>query len=79
MARRITYKYKNEPREINFAKDKYHDMYQAIAAAEGIDLTNYLSMVQQIEMTSKGSASVRNFRDQEFARMGFSDIYFIKE
>jgi hypothetical protein len=63
----------------NFAKDKYHDMYQAIAAAEGIDLTNYLSMVQQIEMTSKGSASVRNFRDQEFARMGFSDIYFIKE
>ena len=47
MARRITYKFKNQP--------------------------------QQIEMTSKGSASVRNFRDQEFARMGFSDIYFIKE
>ncbi|MBE0376555.1 hypothetical protein PPRY_a4149 [Pseudoalteromonas prydzensis ACAM 620] len=54
-------------------------MYQAIAAAEGIDLTNYLNMVQQIEMTSKGSAAVRNFRDQEFARMGFSDVYFIKE
>ncbi|KKL80310.1 hypothetical protein LCGC14_2006000, partial [marine sediment metagenome] len=29
MPRRITYKYKNQPREINFAKDKYHDMYQA--------------------------------------------------
>ena len=79
MARRITYTFKNQPREINFAKDKYHDMYQAIAAAEGIDLTNYLNMVRQIEMASKGSSAVRNFRDQEFARMGFSDIYFIKE
>jgi hypothetical protein len=54
-------------------------MYHAIAAAEGIDLTNYLKMEQQVEMTSKGSAAVRNFRDQEFARMGFSDVYFIKE
>lgn len=79
MARRITYTFKNQPREINFAKDKYQDMYQAIAAAEGIDLTNYLNMVRQIEMTSKGSAAVRNFRGQEFARMGFADIYFIKE
>ena len=79
MARRITYKFNNQPREINFAKDKYRDMYHAIAAAEGIDLTNYLKMEQQVEMTTKGSAAVRNFRDQEFARMGFSDVYFIKE
>ncbi|AXV66352.1 MULTISPECIES: DUF2960 domain-containing protein [Pseudoalteromonas] len=79
MARRITYTFKNQPREINFSKDKYRDMYHAIAAAEGIDLSNYLKMEQQIEMTSKGSAAVRNFRDQEFAKMGFSDIYFIKE
>ena len=42
MARRITYTFKNQPREINFSKDKYRDMYHAIAAAEGIDLSNYL-------------------------------------
>ncbi len=79
MARRITYKFNNQAREINFAKDKYRDMYHAIAAAEGIDLTSYLEMEQQVEMTSKGAAAVRNFRDQEFARMGFSEVYFIKE
>ena len=79
MARHITYKFTNQPREINFAKDKYRDMYHAIAAAEGIDLTNYLKMEQQVEMTSKGSAAVRNFRDQELARMGVSDGDLIKE
>ncbi len=78
MASRITYKFKNIPKEINFAYDKFHNMHEAVAAAEGIDLTQYLKMVQQIEMTSKGSSAVRNFRDAEFAKMGFSELYFIK-
>ncbi|SFC89924.1 DUF2960 domain-containing protein [Pseudoalteromonas denitrificans] len=78
MASRITYKFKNKAKEINFAYDKYHNMHEAVAAEEGIDLTNYLKMVQQIEMTSKGSSAVRNYRDSEFEKMGFSDLYFIK-
>ncbi|WOT05743.1 DUF2960 domain-containing protein [Shewanella youngdeokensis] len=79
MATRITYKFKGEEREINFAYDKFHDIYEAVAAAEGIDLTNYLMMAQQVEMTSKGTSAVRDFRNKEFARFGFSDIYFIKD
>ncbi|MBE0364664.1 hypothetical protein PULV_a2408 [Pseudoalteromonas ulvae UL12] len=79
MARRISYKFKDHAKEINFANDKYHDMYEAIAAAEGIDLRNYLAMEKQIAMTSKGSAAIKNFRDQEFAKFGFSDIQFIKD
>ena len=51
MARRISYKFKDHAKEINFANDKYHDMYEAI----------------------------KNFRDQEFAKFGFSDIQFIKD
>lgn len=79
MARRITYKYKKQAKEINFAYDVYHDMYEAVAAEEGIDLSNYLAMEQQIAMTSKGSAAVKDFRAKEFARFGFSDIYFVKD
>ena len=79
MARKITYKYKNQRKEINFAYDVYHDMYEAIAAEEGVDLTNYLAMEQQIAMTSKGGAAVKDFRAKEFARFGFSDIYFVKD
>ena len=36
-------------------------------------------MEQQVEMTSKGSSAVRYFRNKEFARFGFSDIYYIKD
>ncbi|MCL1051813.1 DUF2960 domain-containing protein [Shewanella abyssi] len=79
MATRITYKFKGKANEINFAYDKFHDIYEAVAAAEGVDLTRYLMMAQQIEMTSKGSSAVRDFRNKEFARFGFSDIYYIKD
>lgn len=79
MARRITYRYKNQAKEINFAYDKYHDIYEAVAAAEGIDLTSFHLMEQQIISTSKGKSAARNFRDKEFAKMGFEDIYYIKD
>ena len=79
MASKITYKYKNVAKEISFAYDKFHNMHEAVAAEEGIDLTNYLKMVQAIEMTSKGSSAVKDFRDKEFARFGFSDIYYHKD
>ncbi|ACJ30870.1 MULTISPECIES: DUF2960 domain-containing protein [Shewanella] len=79
MAVRITYKFKGKAKEINFAYDKFHDIYEAVAAEEGVDLTRYHMMEQQVEMTSKGSSAVRDFRNKEFARFGFSDIYYIKD
>lgn len=79
MARRIRYKFNDQLKEINFANDKFHDMYEAIADAEGIDLTQYLAMEKQIAMTSKGSSAVKNFRDQQFKKFGFSEITFIKD
>lgn len=79
MARRISYVFNKQAKEINFSKDKFHDMFEAIAAAEGFDIAEYVRMEQQIAMTSKGSAAVRNFRDQYFAKLGFSNIKFIKE
>ena len=44
MALRISYCFKGQPREINYANDKFHDIYEAIAAEEGIDLRAYLAM-----------------------------------
>ncbi|QTH71598.1 DUF2960 domain-containing protein [Pseudoalteromonas xiamenensis] len=79
MAKRIRYTYKKQQREINFAQDKYHDMFEAIAAAECVDIGDYVKMEQAVAMTSKRKAAVRNFRDEYFAKLGFSNIQFIKE
>ena len=51
MASKITYKYKNVAKEISFAYDKFHNMHEAVAAEEGIDLTNYLKMYHNIFKT----------------------------
>lgn len=79
MARQVAYQYKGEAKVINFAYDKFHDMFEAVAAAEGIDLTRFLIMEQQVAMTSKGNKAVKDFRFNEFARMGFSHIHFVRE
>lgn len=79
MAKKISYKFKGQPKLISFAQDKYHNMFEAIAAAEGIDLTLYQKMEHQVELYAKDKHAVRNFRDSEFAKMGFSEIKFIKE
>ena len=53
-------------------------MLDAVANAEGIDLTHFLQTEQQIAAISKGKATVRNFRDAEFVKMGFTELYFLK-
>lgn len=79
MARQVSYTYKKQRKVISFSYDKYRDMYEAVAAAEGIDLTNFLAMEQQVAMTAKHGSAVKNYRQQEFTRMGFADIAFVKE
>ncbi|GAA0543117.1 MAG: hypothetical protein CL577_08445 [Alteromonadaceae bacterium] len=79
MARQISYTFKNQHKIINFSYDKYRDMYEAVAAAEGIDLRAFLAMEQQVAMTAKRGAAVKNYRQQEFARMGFANIAFVRD
>ncbi|MBW8192809.1 DUF2960 domain-containing protein [Neiella marina] len=79
MAKRIHYTYKGKDKTISFAQDRFNNMFEAIAAEEGVDLTRYLAMEQQVEMVSKHNKAVRDFRDKEFARMGFSQVRFVKE
>lgn len=79
MALRIKYHYRGHPRLIGFANDKYHDIYEAMAAAEGVDLRQFLAMEKQIAALSRDKNAVKDYRDNEFLRFGFSDIEVIKE
>ncbi|MGC9404035.1 DUF2960 domain-containing protein [Vibrio genomosp. F10] len=73
MARTILYTYKSEAKELVFSYEKHRNIHEAVAEAEGIDLSGYLKMEQQIEAVSDTKA-VRNYRDNHFARLGFGKI-----
>ncbi|MCL9783293.1 DUF2960 domain-containing protein [Vibrio sp. S4M6] len=73
MARTIIYTYKNEQKSLTFSFEKHRNIHEAVAEAEGIDLTEYLKMEQQIEAVSDTKA-VRNYRDAHFRKLGFGKI-----
>ena len=79
MALKISYSYKGQPRLIQYANDKYHDIYEAIAAEEGVDLRAYLAMERQLASLTKKVGAVKDFRDNKFLEFGFYDIKVIKE
>ncbi|MDD2342219.1 MAG: DUF2960 domain-containing protein [Tolumonas sp.] len=79
MALKISYSYKGQPRLIQYANDKYHDIYEAIAAEEGVDLRAYLAMERQLASLTKKVGAVKDFRDNSFLEFGFNDIKVIKE
>ncbi|WOI37490.1 DUF2960 family protein [Alteromonas sp. CI.11.F.A3] len=78
MAHKVRYKFKGVAKEINFSYSRYQNMHEAVADAEGIDLSQFLQTEQQLASISKDKKTVRNFRDAEFVKMGFSDLYFLK-
>ncbi|CAM2938367.1 DUF2960 domain-containing protein [Vibrio ordalii] len=73
MARTILYTYKNEDKTLTFSYEKHHNIQEAVAEAEGIDITDFLKMEQQLEMISDAK-SVRNYRDNHFKKLGFSKL-----
>ncbi len=79
MARFVTYTYKGEARRIPFSYSQFHDAFDAIATAEGIDLTAFYKMEQQLAASTRDKAALRNFRDKEIARLGISNIYLHKD
>ncbi len=73
MARTIIYTYKNQEKTLTFSYEKHHNIHEAVAEAEGIDLTEFLKMEMQLEAISD-TKSVRNFRDNHFKKLGFGII-----
>ena len=78
MARQIVYIFNKKEKVINFTYDKFRDIHEAVAAAEGIDLTSFLMMEEQVKMTAKDKSAIKDYRETEFARMGFGRIQFLK-
>ncbi|HCG6059516.1 TPA: DUF2960 domain-containing protein [Vibrio parahaemolyticus] len=70
MARTILYTYKDQDKELTFSYQQHRNIQEAVAEAEGIDITE---MEQQIEAVSDTKA-VRNYRDNYFRKLGFSKI-----
>ena len=79
MARQITYVFKGKRKIIPFSYSLFHDMYEAAAAAENVSITRFLEMEKQLELVSRGQGIVKNYRQKEFAKMGFSEIAFVRD
>lgn len=79
MARQVTYLFKDKRKTIQFSYDLFHDIYEAVADAESIDLQKFLAMEKQLEMSCRGQGIMKNYRQTEFARMGFTEIKFVRD
>jgi 3-deoxy-D-arabino-heptulosonate 7-phosphate (DAHP) synthase len=73
MARTILYTYKDEDKELLFSKQQHRTIQEAVAAAEGIDITEYLKTEQQLELILDTKA-VRNYQDNYFRKLGFTKL-----
>lgn len=73
MARTIIYVYKKQEKTLLFSYEKFRNIHEAVADAEGLDISDFLKMEQQLEAVSDTKA-VRDYRDNYFRKLGFSKI-----
>lgn len=75
MAFKITYTFKKKAKTIGYANDKFNSIYDAIAAAEGIDLASFHAMEAQLaQVCRRDKKSVKDYRENYFKELGFSNI-----
>ncbi len=79
MALKLQYTYKGHTKVVGYANDKHHSMFEAAAAAEGLDLSRYQMLEQQVQMSTRDKKAHRDFRDNYFRDLGFSDIQVIRD
>ncbi|MBO1520099.1 DUF2960 domain-containing protein [Oceanisphaera pacifica] len=80
MAFRIRYHYGKQLKEMGYANDKHHSVYDAIAKAEGVDLTEYHRMEDQLAGVCRNDRkTLKDFREEYFRKLGFSDIVIERE
>jgi hypothetical protein len=78
MVRTILYTFKKQEKTLPFSYEKHRTIHEAVAEAEGIDLSDFLKMEQQIEAVSSTQA-VRDYRDNYFKKLGFGRIRLAKK
>ncbi|WP_413284420.1 DUF2960 family protein [Vibrio sp. MA40-2] len=73
MTRTIIYIYKKQQKTLPFSYEKHRTIQEAVAEAEGLDISDFLKMEQQVEAVSSTKA-VRDYRDNYFKKLGFDKI-----
>ena len=80
MAYRINYLYRNLQKEIGYANDKHHSVYDTIALAEGVDLSEFHRMEDQLANVSRNDRkTLKDFREEYFVKLGFSQVVIARE
>ncbi|GLO60981.1 hypothetical protein MACH09_14890 [Vibrio sp. MACH09] len=78
MARTILYVYKKQDKTLQFSYENYRTIHEAVADAEGIDISEFLKMEQQVQAVSDTKAA-RDYRDNYFKKLGFGKITLAKK
>ncbi len=73
MVRTIIYTYQDQQKTLTFSYQQHRNIHEAVAEAEGIDISDYLKMELQLEAISD-TKTVRNYRDNHFKKLGFGSI-----
>lgn len=73
MSRTILYTFKNEEKTLPFSYERFRNIHEAVADAEGFDISEFLKMETQLEAISDSKA-VKNYRDNYFKKLGVTKI-----
>ncbi|MFH7564749.1 MULTISPECIES: DUF2960 family protein [Oceanimonas] len=80
MAFRIRYHYRKQQKEIGYANDKHHSIYDAIATAEGLDLAEFRCMEDQLANISRNNRkTMKEFREEYFRKLGVTQVTIFKD
>ncbi|MDV2856689.1 MULTISPECIES: DUF2960 family protein [Oceanimonas] len=80
MAFRIRYHYRKQQKEIGYANDKHHSIYDAIATAEGLDLAEFRRMEDQLANISRNNRkTMKEFREEYFRKLGVTQVTIFKD
>lgn len=80
MAFCISYQYRNQQKTIGYANDKHNSVYDAVALAEGIDLTEFHRLENQLANISRNDRqTLKNFREEYFVKLGFSQVEITRQ
>ncbi|GAA4887395.1 DUF2960 family protein [Ferrimonas pelagia] len=79
MALKLKYSYNGETKIIGYANDKHFSMFEAAAAAEGLNISNYQMLEQQVRSSTRDKQAHRDFRDNYFRDLGFDEVCVIRE
>lgn len=78
MAHKVTYEYNGVAKEINFSYSEFRNMHEAVAHAEGIDLTKFLKMEQELQSITRDSMRQETIGMPSFLKWALLICTFIK-